>query len=542
MLADLVDVQELEARVAAWWRDAVIYQVYVRSFADSNGDGVGDIAGLIDHLDHLEWLGMDAVWCSPISVSPNADWGYDVTDYCAVDPALGTLDDVDRLVREAEQRGIRVVLDLVPNHTSIEHPWFVDARKSRTAPHRDWYVWADPAPDGGPPNNWLSSFVGSAWTLDPLTGQYYLHNFLAEQADLNWWNDDVRAEFDRILRFWFDRGIAGFRIDVAHMIVKDALLRDNPPTDEHDHWMDQLRGQRQVYNACQPATHDVFRRWRQIANGYDPPRLLLGETHIFDLAAVASFYGHDDELALAFNFRFVHEEFDAERLRTVVEDTYATLPSDAWPVWTLSNHDKSRFPTRWCLGDPARVRCALLLLAALRGTPVLYYGDELGLPDTDVPPDRIVDPVTKAFHGIVNRDAARTAMPWSSIPGGGFTEPGVEPWLPFGDLSAYTVAAQRDDPNSILRFVRDLLAVRRAEPDLREGDYVDAGSRADLWVFRRGARVVVAVNLGPDSHEIAIPGARGRVAIATDRARDDESISDHLALDGWSAAVVILGE
>jgi alpha-glucosidase len=430
----------------------------------------------------------------------------------------------------------------VPNHTSIEHPWFVEARSSRTASRRDWYVWADPAPDGGPPNNWVSSFLGSAWTFDAETGQYYLHNFLAEQPDLNWWNDNVRAEFDRILTFWFDRGVAGFRIDVAHMIVKDALLRDNPPTDKHDHWMDQLRGQRQVYNACRPEVHDVFRRWRRIADSYEPPRLLLGETHIFDLAAVASFYGHGDELALAFNFLFVHEDFDARRLRAVVEDTYATLPPDAWPVWTASNHDKSRFPTRWCEGDPARVRCALMLLLTLRGTPVLYYGDELGMPDTEIPPDRIRDPVTRAFHGVVNRDAARTPMPWSSVPGGGFTRAGVEPWLPFGDLVECNVAAQRDDPNSVLRFVRDLLALRRAEPALREGDYADAGSRDTLWAFRRGARVLVALNLGPDTDELAIPGGRGRIAIATDRARDDEPLTERLALEGWTAAVVILGD
>src|SRR3954467_4071631 len=262
----------------AWWREGTLYQIYPRSYRDTNGDGVGDLPGMIEKLDHLQWLGIRGVWISPLTVSPNADFGYDVADYCDVDPSFGNLTDFDELVTEASARGIRILMDLVPNHTSTEHPWFLESRSSRDNPKRDWYVWADPKPDGSPPNNWVSSFFGPAWTLDDATGQYYLQNFLAEQADLNWWNDEVRDEFDRILRFWFDRGVAGFRIDVAHMVVKDKDLRDNPPATEDDSILEQLRGQRPLYTENRPEVHDVHRRFRAIADSYDPPRLLVGET------------------------------------------------------------------------------------------------------------------------------------------------------------------------------------------------------------------------------------------------------------------------
>ena len=387
-----------------WWRDAVLYQVYPRSFADSNDDGVGDLRGITAHLDYVAGLGVDGVWLSPIHPSPNADWGYDVADYEGVHPDLGTLADLDALLAEADRLGLRVLLDLVPNHTSTAHPWFVDSRAARDAAHRDWYVWADPKPDGAAPNNWESSFLGPAWQSDESTGQSFLHHFLDEQADLNWWSPEVRDEFDRILRFWFDRGVAGFRIDVCHMIVKDLLLRDNPPATGEEHWMDRLGGQRSEYNACRPEVHDVLRRWRRVGDVYDPPRVFVGETNIFDLEKVASFYGADDELQLAFNFPFLFAPFEADALRTVVEEVEETLPARATPCWTMSNHDVSRYVTRWCENDPARARAALVLLLSLRGTAVLYYGDELAMPDTEVPPEELLDPVSRKFYPLLNRE------------------------------------------------------------------------------------------------------------------------------------------
>jgi len=523
-----------------WWKEGVLYQIYPRSYADSNGDGVGDLRGIIDRIDHLAWLGIDGIWLNPITVSPDADWGYDVADYTGVQPVLGTLDDVDALIAAAAEREIPVLLDLVPNHTSIEHPWFVESRSSRDNPKRDWYVWADPKPDGSPPNNWQSSFGGPTWTLDATTGQYYLHNFLAEQPDLNWWNDEVRDEFDRILRFWFDRGVAGFRIDVVHMVVKDALLRDNPPATDDDHWMVQLTGQRQVYNGNRPEVHDVIRRWRAVADSYDPPRILVGETHVFDTDTIASFYGTGDELHLAFNFLLLHSQFEADSLRKIVEATLTAIPRESWPVWTGGNHDMYRFPSRWCDGDPTRARCALMMLLALPGTAFLYYGDELGLRDTEVPRERLEDPVGKRLYPVYGRDPERTPMPWTAAAGAGFTAPGVEPWLPFGDVAACNVEDQRRDPDSMLSLCRDLIGLRAAVPDLRRGAYARLVADGGLWAWRRGERVVVAVNLGDDPSEVEV--AKGMVRIGTRRERDGEHVEGSLALGPWEGVIVWLDE
>ena len=524
-----------------WWRDAVLYQIYVRSFADSNGDGIGDLPGVIANLDHLAWLGVDGIWLSPTFPSPNDDWGYDVADYFGVHPDLGTQDDLDALIAAADAIGIKVLLDLVPNHTSTAHPWFQDACSSRAAAHRDWYVWADSNPDGGPPNNWVSSFSGSAWTLDPSPApgepaQFYLNNFLDSQADLNWWNTDVRAEFDRILRHWFDRGVSGFRIDVAHMIVKDAELRDNPPADADAPILDQLRGQVPVYNSNRPEVHEVHRHWRNIADDYEPSRLLLGETFVGRLDQVISYYGANDELGLAFNVPFLQEPFDAPTLCALVEETERLLPRGCTAVWTGSNHDMSRGPTRWAEGNADAFRCALVMLLTLRGSAVLYYGDEIGLPDTDVPDDRLLDPVTIRLDRLIDRDAARTPMPWSAGPDGGFTVKGVEPWLPFGDVNRCNVADQRADPSSTLHLARDLLALRKAQADLRTGAYETVVCQGSTWAWRRGDSVLVALNLG--NEPTAIDGVEGSILVATDRGRDGESVAGTLALGAYEAVVV----
>ncbi|MDQ3893206.1 MAG: alpha-amylase family glycosyl hydrolase [Actinomycetota bacterium] len=511
-----------------WWRGGVLYQIYPRSFADSNGDGIGDLDGIVSRLDYLEWLGADAIWLNATMPSPNADWGYDVADYRDVHPDFGTLADLDRLVDEAGRRGVRVVLDLVPNHTSDEHPWFQESRSSRSSRRRDWYVWRDPKPDGSPPNNWRSVFGGPAWTLDERTGQCYLHNFLPQQPDLNWWSDEVRAEFDDVLRFWFERGIAGFRIDVAHGIVKDRELRDNPPASAADPPEVRERGQRFVYNLNRPEVHEVLRRWRPIADEQRPQRALIGETWVLELARLVEFYGSgEDELHLAFNFPFLLAPFEADALRAVVEETEAALPELAWPAWTLSNHDVVRFPTRWCGGDERKARCALLVLLCLRGTPVLYYGDELGLPQVEVPPPMRQD--------VFGRDGARTPMQWSERPGGGFSEPRATPWLPLGD-TRWNVAAERGDPGSVLALCRDLIQLRRRERDLVDAGYARIETPPGAWAWRRGARVAVAVNLSDD--EAQVEGVEGRVALATDRARDGERLDGSLRLAAWQGAVV----
>ncbi len=521
-----------------WWKTGVLYQIYPRSYADANGDGQGDLPGIISHLDHLEWLGVSGIWLSPTMPSPNADWGYDVADYCDVHPDFGTLADLEELIAGADRRGLRVLLDLVPNHTSDQHKWFVDARQSRTSRYRDWYVWADPKPDGSPPNNWLSSFGGPAWTLSDETGQYYLHNFLPEQPDLNWWNNEVRDEFDRILRFWFDRGVAGFRIDVSHMIVKDAQLRDNPPATKDDPFIQQLFGQRPLYNSNQPEVHDVLRRWRKIADSYSPPRILVGETSVDDLPTLAPFYGNgQDELNLAFNFVFIEAPFEAKAMRAVVEQTEQLLPPGAWPVWTGSNHDVSRFPTRWAEGDARKARAALMLMIGLWGTVFLFEGDEIGMTDTTIEREDLRDPVGLRFWPAYRgRDPERTPMAWSGDEGGGFTAPGVTPWLPFGDLGAANVADQRDDPASMLTLARHLIHLRRSSEDLGAGPRVEIPAPDGAWAWRRGRSTVVAVNMS--DAELAVDGVSGRVVIGSDRARDGERVDGQLRLGPWEAAIV----
>jgi alpha-glucosidase len=525
-----------------WWKTAVLYQIYMRSFADSNADGIGDLRGVIDHLDHLEWLGIDGIWLSPITVSPNADWGYDVSDYYSVQPELGTIEQFDELVSLAGERSIRVLLDLVPNHTSDEHQWFSDSRASRTSQSRDWYVWADLKPDGSMPNNWVSSFGGSAWTLDAGTGQYFLHNHLPAQPDLNWWNAQVREEFDRVMRFWLDRGVAGFRIDVCNVIIKDAELRDNPPATADDDFEAQLFGQRAVYNCNRPEVHEVIRRWRTLAESYDEPRVLVGETPV-PVDKLAEYYGDgSDELHLAFNFPFITSALEADAMRQVVEDTEARLPEGAWPAWTGSNHDMARFSSRWAQGDERKARLALMVLLCLRGTPVLYQGDEIGLCDSEVAHADMRDPLGVLYWpAYAGRDAMRTPMPWRHAPGGGFTGVRTHPWLPLGDTASCNVEDQRRDPTSMLNLARDLISLRKQTEDLRTGSYETAtvaeGVVAEgLWAWRRGDSILVVVNMS-DS-EAHLEGVRGRIVISTLRKQDGDARDGALVLEPWEGLVV----
>ncbi len=527
----------LSAAGKPWWQNAVMYQIYPRSWADSNGDGVGDLPGIIARLDHLAWLGVDAVWLNPITPSRNEDWGYDVTDYTGVHPELGAMSDVDELIAQARRRGLRVILDLVPNHTSDRHPWFKDAVSSRGARHRDWYVWADPKEDGSPPNNWISVFGGeSAWEYHEATGQYYLHNFLRSQPDLNWWNEEVREAFDEVLRFWLDRGVAGFRIDVAHGLVKDQQLRDNVPASDEDHPQIRRLGQRQVYNLNRPEVHDVLRRWRTLCDQYAGERVLIGETFVLELDRMAAFYGNGtDELHVAFNFPFIFADFQAG-LGEIVEATERVLPREAWPVWTASNHDVGRFPTRWCNGDTRKTRLALMLLLTLRGAAFLYYGDEIGMIAAPVAKEELKDPVGKRFWPErEGRDPYRTPMQWSARDGAGFTSPGVEPWLPFGDYKACNVEDQRLDPSSMLSLCRDLIRLRTRD-GLIHGAYQTLARDDRLWVYRRGETTTVAFNFSEE--EVVVEAATGTVSISTGRDRDGESAEEGLTLRPWEGVVL----
>jgi alpha-glucosidase len=469
-----------------WWTGGVLYQAYPRSFADSNGDGIGDLAGLRGRLDYLHWLGVGGIWLNPTFPSPNRDWGYDVSDYCGVHPDLGTIEDVDALIAAAGELGIRVLLDLVPAHTSDQHQWFMESRSSRGSPRRQWYIWRDEA-DGQE-----SVFGGRAWTYDERTGQYYHHVFLSGQPDLNWMHPDVRDAFDEILRFWFDRGVAGFRIDVVHELVKD------PPSQPN-----------------RPEIHSVLRRWRELAGGDEPERLLLGETWVMDLDELATFYGRSDELQLAFNFPFMFAGLDATALADVVKRTEAVLPGGSLPVWALSNHDVVRFPTRICDEDDGKVRCALLALLTLRGTSVLYYGDELGMRQVEIPSDRVLD--------VDSRDGARTPMPWGDLEW-------RASWLPLGG-SVASVAEQRADPASVLSFCRDAIALRGSRDDLVAGPYTPVAAGTGVWAWRRGGGTAVALNLTDSPANLSLAG---EVLLST-KGRDDPS-----RLEPWEGVVVAL--
>lgn len=511
-----------------WWKHGILYQVYPRSFQDSDADGVGDLAGIERRLDHLEWLGVDGIWLNPVHPSPNRDWGYDVSDYMGVAAELGGLEALERLVAAASARGIRVMLDLVPNHTSDLHPWFLDARRGRGAELRDRYVWADPSPGGGPPNNWQSAFGGSAWTFDASSGQYYLHSFLPEQPDLNWWNDDVRNAFDGILRAWFDRGIAGFRIDVAHAIVKDHLLRDDPQPGGDDRTAEE---ERVIYSMHRPEVHDVLRRWRAIADGYDPPRVMIGETWARGLSDLARYYGEGEELHLAFNFAFATASFEAPALREVVDATQRALGAEAWPLWTASNHDIGRLASRWASGDEARVRCALFVLLFLRGAPVLYAGDEIGLEDVEIATSRRLDEGSGV--GGRTRDGGRTPMIWQPGPGHGFTQSGVEPWLPFGP-GRNSVAEQRADPSSVLSWCKRLIEVRSGRDDLMRGDQMLLESRERVLAWRRGVGTTAAANLSPEAAWVSMP--EREILLASDGVVNAPS-SPRVELPPWGCVV-----
>jgi alpha-glucosidase len=502
-----------------WWRSAVVYQVYPRSFADDNGDGVGDLAGLGARLDHLAWLGVDAVWLSPVYPSPMADFGYDVADHCAVDPLFGTLADLDALVAACHACDIRVLLDWVPNHTSDRHPWFLESRASRTGRRRGWYVWRDPAPGGGPPNNWVAAFPRDtpAWTLDAATGQHYLHLFLPSQPDLDWRNPEVVAAMHDVLRFWLDRGIDGFRIDVAHCLGKDPALPDDPPA---------IAGIPHAAIHDDPSTHAILRGVRRLVDAYPGERVLVGEVYLLTPPAHPSYHGAGDELHLVFELPMATlVGWDAGAWRERIAHVATTLdPIGAWPTWVLSNHDVPRHRTRF--GSERRARAAAVLLLCLRGTPFLYAGEELGLEDAVIAPERARDPG--------GRDGCRAPIPWRAAPPHGWRG---APWLPWPpDPAARSVEALRADPASILHLYRRLLAARRASPALALGtlalrpapDGVIAWDRA-LGTDRR----TVLVNFTPAPVACA---AAGVVEVASDGAGEGAAWSGTL---GPEQAVVL---
>ncbi|GBU17546.1 MULTISPECIES: alpha-amylase family glycosyl hydrolase [Methylobacterium] len=516
-------------RPTAWWQRGTVYQVYPRSFQDTNGDGVGDLRGITARLDYLAWLGIDAVWISPIFPSPMADFGYDVADYCGIDPLFGTLEDFDALVAQAHRRRLKVILDFVPNHTSIAHPWFQEARASRQSPRRDWYIWRDPAPGGGPPNNWLSNFGGPAWTFDAASGQYYYHAFLREQPDLNWRNPAVRAAMHDVLRFWLDRGVDGFRVDVIWHLIKDEGFRDNPANPDFLAHEPEINRFTQVYSADRPEVFDVISEMRRVLDAYEE-RVLIGEIYL-PIERLVAYYGPNLDCAdLPFNFQLIQTPWRADAVAELVQNYEAALPEGGWPNWVLGNHDRPRIAAR--IG-PDQARIAAILLLTLRGTPTLYYGDEIGLGHVPIPPERVQDPWERNEPGH-GRDPERTPMQWDDGDNAGFSD--AEPWLPLSnDYRTRNVDSLRDASGSILTLYRILLALRREHAALAEGAYRTCQEGVDgVFAYERYDAVAtfrIVLNFTDEDRICALPdGAAWTVLLCSHGGRGGDRIDGRTAL------------
>ncbi|NOJ45309.1 alpha-amylase family glycosyl hydrolase [Bradyrhizobium archetypum] len=523
-----------------WWESAVIYQIYPRSFQDSNDDGVGDLKGISQRLPYLVDLGVDAIWISPIFRSPMKDFGYDIADYVDIDPIFGTMADFERLIAQAHARGIKVILDFVPNHSSDQHAWFVESRASRNSPKRDWYIWRDPAPDGGPPNNWMSDFGGSAWQFDPATGQYYYHAFLNSQPDLNWRNPEVVAAMQDVLRFWMQKDVDGFRVDVIWHLIKDEQCRDNPLNPNHRDGRPPHEALIPLYTTDLPEVHDVVAMLRRTVDEF-PDRLLIGEIYL-PVERLVAYYGRDlGGVHLPFNFALLNARWDAKHIQALITEYEEALPKGGWPNWVLGNHDRPRIASR--VGRRQAATAAMLLLT-LRGTPTIYYGDELGMPQVDIPRDRVRDPFERNVPGIgVGRDGARTPMQWDASEHAGFSR--VDPWLPLADgWRSNNVATLREDARSILNLYRRLLHLRKQTPALSVGSYRPYVVDEDLLAYYRefnDSRLLVVLNLTDRPQALKLEeDAHARILVSTEAKRDGDLIPGTVTLTGDEGLVIDL--
>lgn len=516
----------------AWWQRAVVYEIYPRSFQDSNGDGIGDLNGIFNRLDYLVQLGIEAIWISPIYPSPMADFGYDVADYCGIDPIFGTMANFDRLLEEVHRRGLKMILDFVPNHTSDQHPWFLESRSSRTSPMRDWYLWRDE------PNNWLSNFGGSGWEKDETTGQYYYHSFLKQQPDLNWRNSAVKAAMFDVLRFWLKRGVDGFRVDVMWMMIKDDLFRDNPPNPGYRPGQPSNNRLLPLYNTNRPEVHDLVREMRATVDEF-AERVLIGEIYL-PVQQLMTYYGKDLKGAnLPFNFQLLQSAWSAEAIARIISEYDGALPTGAWPNWVLGNHDNARIASRVGV---RQAPVAAMLLLTLPGTLTMYYGEEIGM--TNVPissPEEVQDPAEKNEPGLgQGRDPERTPMPWDSSRLAGFTT--GTPWLPLGaDHATVNVAAMERDQASILHLYRKLITARRDYPALVCGRMQSVMSENNLLRYERVAsnvRIVVLLNMGSDAVQTTV--GTGFILASTSMTRGGEVGSGAINIAAGEGLVIRL--
>lgn len=527
-----------------WWKTGVIYQIYPRSFRDTTGNGIGDLEGIISKLDYLndgtpKSLGVDAIWMSPFYPSPMADFGYDVIDYCDIHPELGNLETFDRLVAEASRRGIRVILDYVPNHTSDEHPWFLEARSSRDNPRRDWYIWRDPKPDGSPPNNWGSVFGGSAWEWDEQTGQYYFHQFLKEQPDLNWRNPEVVAALHDVLHFWLDRGVDGFRMDVVGMIYKHPKMPDQPPDPNANPDLrpnDIYARQLHLYDQDQDEVYDMARQFNRLVRPYGEI-CLIGEILWYGADRWLRYYGPEgDGFHLPMNLQFMHLPWKAETIKSAIMDLDSMLPEYAWPSCVLGNHDEVRLATRY---GQQHTGLAAMLQLTMRGTPILYYGDEIGLENGEIDEDKIQDPWGIIVGPEFNRDVCRTPMQWTAGPRAGFSA--VEPWLPISpDAAVRNVDVQSQEPDSLLNLYRRLIWFRKGSAALQIGNQEILPSPPGCLVFRRevgSERLWIALNFSGDSVSVPFQG-EGELVLATSARVMPEAIATEVQIEACQGVIV----
>lgn len=535
----------------AWWQRGVIYQIYPRSFKDSKGNGIGDLQGIIDKLDYLNdgterSLGVDSIWISPFYPSPMADFGYDIMNYTDVDPLFGDLATFDKLVAEAHKRDIKVIIDYVPNHSSNQHPWFLESRSSRDNPKHDWYIWRDAKPDGSPPNNWGSVFGGPAWTWDETRQQYYFHQFAVEQPDLNWRNPVVRQTMLDVLRFWLDRDVDGFRMDVVYMIWKHPDMPDQPMLEDvTGRGEEDIYGrQAHIYDYNYEGIHKIIKTMRRVIDEYDN-RLMIGEIWLSREERMKYYGENDDEFHMPFNFDFIaHEDFlnptvpKANLFREQVEAYEEAVPEGGWPNYVLGNHDVSRLASR--MGSEAKARVVAMMLLTLRGTPTLYMGDELGITNGDIPVDRIQDPQGKNLGAAYTRDISRTPMQWEDSRYAGFST--AEPWLPVSaDYPARNVATLDNQPDSILNLYRRLVWYRRQHDSLAIGDYQSIESPEGTYVYLRqhaNESHVIALNFTDSAKHITLPSA-GAIALSTNLTRPSEVVNT-ITLEGEEGVIVQL--
>jgi alpha-glucosidase len=525
-----------------WWQKGVIYQIYPRSFQDTNDDGVGDLKGITQRLDYLQWLGIEAIWISPIYPSPMADFGYDISDYKGIHPLFGTMEDFDELLKEIHQRGMKLILDLVPNHSSNQHPWFLESRSSRDNPKRDWYIWKDGRADGSPPNNWLSVFGGSAWEWDEKTQQFYYHAFLKEQPDLNWRNPEVQEAMLNVMRFWLDKGVDGFRVDVMWHMIKDQQFRDNPPNPNYEPHMATYEQLLPVYSTDQPEVHHIVQRMRSVLDEYDD-RMMIGEIYL-PIHKLVTYYGPENNGAnLPFNFLLLTMPWNAQKIAAGIDEYEGALPNKGWPNWVLGNHDQPRITSR--VGRH-QARVAVILLLTLRGTPTIYYGDEIGMRDVAIPKHEIKDPQGLNMPDKnLSRDPSRTPIQWDDTEHAGFTK--GKPWLPISkEYKRYNVAKEKQDPHSMLMLYKRLLTLRQKEPSLYRGAYKPVIVGPHLIAYTREAegskRFLIVLNLAhsPTYFEPKHIKLKGKIVLATSPELEGRLFSESIDLDGDDGIVVEL--